>query len=131
VEAINEREKQLWEISDQLLAGGGNSVEAHLSDIRNFIMGKMGDSRALLAGDPAPARKELLKHVSEIRMMPQVGDGKGYYIAKGEWRLLGNEQDTLPSIESAHRGICVVAGACNHPNCLVLPFSLELIRFAA
>jgi hypothetical protein len=25
----------------------------------------------------------------------------------------------------------VVAGACNHPNCLVLPFSVELIRFAA
>jgi hypothetical protein len=24
-----------------------------------------------------------------------------------------------------------VAGACNHPNCLVLPFSAELIRLAA
>jgi hypothetical protein len=31
----------------------------------------MGDLRALIAGDPAPARKELLKHISEIRMMPQ------------------------------------------------------------
>jgi len=27
--------------------------------------------------------------------------------------------------------IALVAGACNHPNCLVLPFSLELIRLAA
>jgi hypothetical protein len=25
----------------------------------------------------------------------------------------------------------LVAVACNHPNCLVLPFRLELIRFAA
>jgi hypothetical protein len=25
----------------------------------------------------------------------------------------------------------LVAGACNHPNCLVLPFRLELIRLAA
>jgi len=25
----------------------------------------------------------------------------------------------------------MVAGACNHPNCLVLPFSVELIRLAA
>jgi hypothetical protein len=25
----------------------------------------------------------------------------------------------------------MVAGACNHPNCLVLPFSLDLIRVAA
>jgi hypothetical protein len=24
-----------------------------------------------------------------------------------------------------------VVEACNHPNCLVLPFSVELIRFAA
>ena len=24
-----------------------------------------------------------------------------------------------------------VVGACNHPNCLVLPFSLELVRLAA
>jgi hypothetical protein len=25
----------------------------------------------------------------------------------------------------------LVAAACNHPNCLVLPFRLELIRVAA
>ncbi|HEX4030437.1 MAG TPA: zinc ribbon domain-containing protein [Terracidiphilus sp.] len=37
VEAINEREKQLRELSDQLLAAGANSVDANLSDIRNFI----------------------------------------------------------------------------------------------
>ena len=115
IEAINEREQQLRDLSDQLLAGGANSVDAHLSDIRNFIMGKMGNLRALLAGDPAPARKELLKHVSEIRMMPQVGHGKGHYVAKGEWRLLGNEQDTLPALESAHREIRVVAGAGFEP----------------
>jgi hypothetical protein len=51
----------------------------------------MGDLRALMAGDPAPARKKLLNHVSEIRMVPQqVEDGKGHYVAKGEWKLLGN-----------------------------------------
>jgi len=27
--------------------------------------------------------------------------------------------------------IRMVAGTCNHPNCLVLPFSLELIRLEA
>src|ERR1700722_12413948 len=27
--------------------------------------------------------------------------------------------------------VALVAGACNHPNCLVLPFSVELIRLAA
>lgn len=34
VEAINEREKQLRELSDQLLAGGENSVDACLTDRR-------------------------------------------------------------------------------------------------
>jgi len=116
IEAINEREKQLRELSDQLLAGGANSVDAQLSDIRDYIMGKMGDLRALLVGDPAPARKKLLKHVSEIRMMPQqAGDGKGHYVAKGEWKLLGNEQDALSALESADREIRVVAGAGFEP----------------
>jgi len=116
VEAINEREKQLRELSERLLAGGANSVDIHLSDIRDFILGKMGDLRALMAGDPAPARKELLKHVSEIRMMPQqVEDGKEYYVANGEWKLLGNEQDALRALEPVHREIRVVAGGGFEP----------------
>jgi hypothetical protein len=31
--------------------------------------------------------------------------------------------------EDQHCG--VIAAACNHPNCLVLPFGLQLIRLAA
>ncbi len=53
---------------------------------------RLGNLRALLAGDPAEARKELLKHVSEIRMIPQGGNGKPHYIAEGAWNLLGNEK---------------------------------------
>jgi hypothetical protein len=33
--------------------------------------------------------------------------------------------------EVAERKEILVAGACNHPNCLVLPFSWELIRLSA
>jgi hypothetical protein len=32
---------------------------------------------------------------------------------------------------NAERKGILVAGACNHPNLLVLPFSFELIRLAA
>ena len=79
-------------------------------------MGKMGDLRALIAGDHGPARKELHKHVSEIRMIPQqAGHGKGHYVAKGEWKLLGNVQDELRALESVHREIRVVAGAGFEP----------------
>jgi hypothetical protein len=34
-------------------------------------------------------------------------------------------------VDVAERKEILVAGARNHPNCLVLPFSLELIRLAA
>jgi hypothetical protein len=66
-------------------------VDSHPSDIRSFIMQKMGDLRTLLRGDTMPARKVLLKHVSEIRMMRQAGSGKPHYVAEGRWNLLGGE----------------------------------------
>jgi hypothetical protein len=59
------RETPLRELSDQLLTRGANSVDAHLPDIRNFIVGKVGSLRELLAGGPAQAGKDLFKHVSE------------------------------------------------------------------
>jgi len=34
-------------------------------------------------------------------------------------------------VEVVDRKEILVAGGCNHPNCLVLPFTLELIRPAA
>lgn len=49
-----------------------------------------------------------------------------HYVANGDWRLLGDEQDTLSSLESAHREIRVVAGACNVTNLLVIPFEKSL-----
>lgn len=66
-------------------------MESHLADIRNFITERMTNLRALLAGDPWPARKELLNHVSEIRMMLQAVNGKSHYVAKGSWHLLGTK----------------------------------------
>ena len=78
-------EQQLRQITDQLLAGGADSVDAHLSDIRirKFVTQRLGDLRSLLTGDPVQARKELLKHVSEIRMIPQCGEGKPHYVEEG------------------------------------------------
>jgi hypothetical protein len=76
IEAIHEREQQLRDITDQLLAGGADSVDAHLSDIRSFVTQRLRNLCTLLSGDPVSARKELPKHVSEIRMMPQAGDGR-------------------------------------------------------
>ena len=112
VEAIHEREQQLRDITDQLWAQGDDSVESHLADIRNFITERMANLRALLAGDPGPVRKELLNHVSEIRMVPQTGNGKSHYVAEGSWHLLGNERDGSEAIPTQIR---VVAGAGFEP----------------
>jgi hypothetical protein len=40
-------------------------------------------------------------------------------------RMVAGSAETMETEE------ILVAGACNHPNCLVLPFKLELIRLAA
>jgi hypothetical protein len=98
VAAIHEREQQLREITDQLLAGGADSVDAHLTEIRGFITKRLADLQRLISGEPAEARKELMKHVSEIRMFPQDngedGNGKPHYVAEGTWRLVGSEEET-------------------------------------
>jgi site-specific DNA recombinase len=114
VEAIHEREQQLREITDRLLADGSDSIEGQLSDLRAFVVETMGDLRTLLAGDPGQARKELLKHVSEIKMMPQTGEGKPHYVAEGQWKLLANDQD-LSAGTVASRQIRVVAGGGFEP----------------
>ena len=89
VAAIHEREQQLREITDQLLAGGTDSVDSHLSDIRRFVTQRLGDLRSLLAGHPSEARRELLRHVSEIRMVPQEGIGKPHHVRKESGICLG------------------------------------------
>jgi DNA invertase Pin-like site-specific DNA recombinase len=117
VAAIHERQQQLRGITDQLLAGGTDSVDAHLSDIRSFVTRRLGDLRTLLSGDPVAARKELLKHVSEIRMMPQARNGneKPHYVAEGNWNLLGHEKEEFAG-DTTSRQIRVVAGVGFEPT---------------
>ncbi len=72
-------------------------MDAHLSEIRGFITKRLENLQMLISGEPAEARKELLKHVSEIRMFPQNGDngnGKSHYVAEGTWHLVGSEEET-------------------------------------
>jgi site-specific DNA recombinase len=108
VAAIHEREQQLREITDQLLAGGDDSVDAHLSEIRSFITKRLGDLQGLISGESAEARKELLKHVSEIRMFPQGsadGNRKPHYVAEGTWNLVGTEEDQAEAIPAQVRSV--------------------------
>ena len=44
----------------------------------------------LLSTDPFLAKAELRQHVESIRMTPGEESGKRFYVAEGEWDLLGN-----------------------------------------
>ena len=52
-------------------------------------------ARALLHRDIPAARAELTKHVREIRMSPKQVGGARFYVAEGEWNLLGGYQGSF------------------------------------
>jgi hypothetical protein len=54
-------------------------------------------------------------------MTPIEEDGDRRYVCEGAWNLVGGLTGDVR----------MVAGACNHPNLLVLPLRLELIRLTA
>lgn len=89
VEAINSREQEIKEITRQLLGTEEDSISTEVGRIRRFVTGQLGGVRQLLQVDAQRAKAELQKHVTEIRMMPQVEGKKGYYVAEGEWGFIG------------------------------------------
>ena len=117
VQAINEREQELRQITDRLLSTGPESVDARLGEIRLFVNKQLSDIRQLLskqeAVDPATVRTELRKHVSEIRMSPHPGNKRSHYVAEGSWDLVGKE--TGPHHEAAPLSIRMVAGGGFEP----------------
>lgn len=114
VEAISDRERQLREITERLLSREPGSVESHLNGIRQFVTKRLADLQGLLSGETAPARTELQRHISQIRMVPQHGEGRPHYLAEGTWDLLGKEMG--PSHNTAPLPIRMVAGVGFEPT---------------
>jgi DNA invertase Pin-like site-specific DNA recombinase len=114
VQAINTRQQELDEITGQLLGSEPNSVSAEIGRIRLFAMGRLGDIRQRLKVDVQKAKVELEKHVKEIRMIPQVEGNKGYYVAEGEWNLLGGYGEEAGN--PATKRIRMVAGEGFEPS---------------
>ena len=56
---------------------------------------RLANVRQLLISDVQKAKAELGKHVSGIRMVPQIEGKKGHYVAEGEWNLLGGYDDAV------------------------------------
>ena len=89
VAAINDREIELKQISGRLLESHSDSFQAKLRDIRQFVTSRLGDLRKLLSCDVPTAKAELLKHIRRIDLKPVAAGGERFYIAEGEWDLLG------------------------------------------
>ncbi|MCL2659676.1 MAG: recombinase family protein [Acidobacteriaceae bacterium] len=107
ISAINKREQQLRELSEQLLGDGEGSIEEQMSAIRGFVTTRLRDIHTLLTAEPVRAKNELSKHISEIRMFPQGGDGnrKPHYVYEGSWNLMGSDEEASGVISPQVRSI--------------------------
>jgi len=54
----------------------------------------------LLRKDIALARTEFMKHTGEIRMTPRSGAKQRFYVAEGNWDLLGRDPILAPRYQS-------------------------------
>ena len=57
-------------------------------ELRSTVLKELSDLTALLNADPVRAKAELLRHISEIRMIPTEANGERFYVAEGEWDML-------------------------------------------
>jgi site-specific DNA recombinase len=89
IAAINEREAELRDISARLLNGCPDSIPAKLQDLRHFVISKLSDLRTLLNSDIPTAKAEILRHVDRINLTPMEANGERFFVASGEWDLLG------------------------------------------
>jgi hypothetical protein len=80
-----------------------------------------------LLNEKAPlAKAELHQYLDEIRMSP-ASDGKDwYYVAEGEWDLLGVDSGLASGRPFFDWRLEMVAGACNALKALVLPFRYKV-----
>lgn len=89
IDAINEREEELRSIGDRLLQGSHDSIQAQ-GDVRKFVMSKLSNLRGLLYSDVPTAKAEILRHVDRIDLTPMEANGERFFVASGEWNLLGS-----------------------------------------
>ena len=94
IRAIGEKERQLREIDRRLEVLNLPSQSNQPADITAFVTGRLARLNALLNSDVTQARAELMKHVTEIRLLPQNTETESYYVAVGEWNLLGTGAET-------------------------------------
>lgn len=116
VEEISVREREIDTITERLLSDGPGSVELHIEGIRTFVVKEISDLRTLLNHDSALAKKELRRHVTQIRMLPAKCGGGWNYVAEGSWDLLGSDSELVQKRQHSHWRFRMVAGGWIEPT---------------
>jgi hypothetical protein len=89
-QTIEQREQELQHINEQLQAFRTGPQHVQPADITTFVIDRLATLRDLISTDVTQARAEILKHVSEIRLIPKQTNAGAEYVAVGKWDLLGN-----------------------------------------
>ena len=82
-------EANLKTITEQVLSATPDSIESRIEGIRKFVAERLESVLDMLRKDTALARTEILKHTTEITMTPEWNVPKPFYVAEGNWDLLG------------------------------------------
>jgi site-specific DNA recombinase len=113
---IARKEAELQGITDRLLSARPESIEARTGEIQSFVASRLGKLRDLLRKDSALARAELLKHTSEITMTPHENMEHRFYVAEGNWDLLGSDPVVARTRQPSDWRIRMVAGVGFEPT---------------
>ena len=115
---ITKREKELSSIRDQVLLAEEGSFQTRVSVLRQWIFHSLSNLRELLTSDRtlARARAELTRHVQAIVLEPHTEGGKRFYVATGDWDLLGLGKGTTG--DTVLGAFEMVAGAGFEPGSL-------------
>jgi len=74
-----------------LLSSTPDSIQTQIEEVRRLVEGGIQNLQSLFREESPAAKQELRRHLSAVLMFP-LEDGEGwYYIAEGEWNLLGTD----------------------------------------
>jgi hypothetical protein len=89
LKTIQAKEAQLKSVVENLHRHAQDSTASFdPEELWTTVLKELSDLAGLLNADPVRAKAELLRHVSEIRMVPTEADGNRFYVAEGEWNML-------------------------------------------
>jgi site-specific DNA recombinase len=108
---IASRERELRDVTDQLVDGGPASEQETIEELRRFVRSQLADIRQVLNAEVEQARAEIARHAPRIEMRRVTPpSGRRHYIAAGEWNLLGTALDKGRAPHLLGGGARMVAG---------------------